>query len=255
MSALIFRMPLRRGPPSQGEVVIARITKINPNSAFAQLLEYGVEGMIHISEVASGWVRDIRHFVKQDQEVVALVIGREPLSLSLKRVNPRMRASKLKEYNLERRAEKMLEMAGQKVGKELKQSYEEVGFMLQERFGSMYEAFKEALARPEKLEKVLPREWLDAIVEVAQKAIEQKEFEFSAKLFLRSYESNGIVAIRNVLKKAERAKLDVRYIAAPQYLVKYRTLDPKKGGKEFVDKLNKLVAEAEGVEAKFEVVE
>ncbi|MEM7813340.1 MAG: S1 RNA-binding domain-containing protein [Candidatus Aenigmatarchaeota archaeon] len=248
-------MPRRRGLPSEGEVVVAKIVKINPNSAFAQLVEYGVEGMIHISEVASGWVRDIRHFIKQDQEIVALVIRKEPLSLSIKRVNPRARDAKLKEYNLEKRAEKMLQLAAQKLGKTLEQGYEEAGFLLQERFGSMYAAFKEALSKPDKLEKVLPKEWVSAIAEVAEKSIEQKEFEFSAKLFLRSYEPNGISAIRELLKRAERAKLEVRYIAAPQYLVKYRTLDPKKGGKEFVEKLNKIVSEAGNIEAKFEIVE
>jgi len=248
-------MPKRRGLPSQGETVVAKIVKINPNSAFAQLLEYAGEGMIHISEVASGWIRDIRHFIKPNQEVVALVTRQEPLSLSLKRVTAQQRAAKLKEYNMEKRAEKMLEMVGQKLGKTLEQSYNEVGFLLQERFGSMYAAFEESLSKPEKLEKVLPKEWIEAIIEVAEKSIEQKEFEFTAKLFLRSYEPNGVEVIRDVLQTAEKAKLDVRYIAAPQYLVKYRTLDPKKGGKEFVDKLNKLVAEAGKVEAKFEVAE
>lgn len=248
-------MPKRRGLPSAGEVVIAKIAQLNPNSAFAKLLEYDAEGMIHISEVASGWVRDIRHHLKQDQEVVALVIRREPLSLSLKRVNPRARAGKMKEYNLEKRAEKILEMAGQKLGKSLEQSYDDVGYLLQERFGSMYAAFEESLTKTDKLEKLLPKEWLEAIVEVAQKSIEQKEFEFSAKLILQSYEPNGVVLIRELLKKVEKAKLGVQYIAAPQYLVKYRTLDPKKGGKEFVDKLNKLVSEAGNVQAKFEVVE
>jgi len=248
-------MVKRRGSPSQGEAVVATIVKINPNSAFAQLLEYPAEGMIHISEIASGWVRDIRHFVKPNQEVVALVTRQQPLSLSIKRVSSQQRAQKLKEYNLEKRAEKMLEMAGQKLGKTLEQSYNEVGFLLQERFGSMYEAFKESLSKPEKLEKILPKEWLEVVVEIAEKSIEQKEFEFNAKLFLRSYEPNGIEAIRKLLQKAEQTKLDVRYIAAPQYLVKYRTLEPKKGGKEFVDKLNKLVAEAGNIEAKFEVAE
>jgi translation initiation factor 2 subunit 1 len=248
-------MPRRRGQPSQGEVVVAKIVKLNPNSAFAQLLEYGGEGMIHISEVASGWIRDIRHFIKQDQEVVALIIRKDPLSLSLKRVNPRMRDAKLKEYNLEKRAEKILEMASQKFGKTLDQGYEEVGFMLQERFGSMYAAFKESLSKPEKLEKALPKEWFDAIYEVAQKSIEQKEFEFRAKLFLKSYAPDGISEIREILKKVERAKMDVHYIAAPQYLVKYHTRDPKKGTREFTDKLNKIVSEAGKTEAKFEVVE
>ncbi len=247
-------MPRRRGPPSPGELVICRITKINPNSVFAELVEYKTEGMIHISEVASGWVRDIRRFVKPDQEVVAVVLKSEPLTLSMKRVNPNQKASKTKEYNLEKRAEKMLEMTAQKVGKTLEQGYSEIGFMLQERFGSMYEAYKTALTNPEKVQKYLPAEWFPAFKEIAEKSIEQKEFEFRANLTLKSHAPDGINAIKDVLRKAEKSKLEVRYIAAPKYLVKYKTKDPKKGSKEFVEKLDKLVAE-KGLEAKYEIIE
>jgi translation initiation factor 2 subunit 1 len=247
-------MPKRRGPPTPGELVVCRITKINPNSAFAELAEYSVEGMIHISEIASGWVRDIRRFVKPDQEVVAVVLRSEPLTLSMKRVNPNQKAAKTKEYNLEKRAEKMLEMTAQKLGKTLQQGYEEIGFMLQDRFGSMYEAYRTVLSNPEKVQKYLSAEWFTAVKEVAEKSIEQKEFEFSANLTLKSFAPDGISIIKDVLKKAEKSRLDVHYIAAPKYLVKYRTKDPKKGSKEFVEKLEKIVAE-KGVEAKYEVIE
>ena len=47
-------MVKRRGLPQPGELVIVKISKINPHSAFAYLEEYGTEGMIHISEVSSG---------------------------------------------------------------------------------------------------------------------------------------------------------------------------------------------------------
>lgn len=247
-------MPRRRGPPAQGELVIGRIVRINPNSAFAELTEYGVEGMIHISEIAPGWVRDIRHFIKPNQEIVAVVMRTEPLTLSIKRVNAKQKAAKIKEYNLEKRAEKMLEMTAQKLGKSLAQAYEEIGFILQERFGSMYEAYKAILTSPEKVQKILKPDWFEAVKEIAEKSIEQKEFEFKAKLTLRSLAPDGINIIKEVLKKAEKAKLVVRYIAAPNYLIKYRTKDPKKGSREFTDKLDKIVAEKD-VQAEYKIVE
>ena len=246
-------MPKRRGPPAPGELVICKITRINPNSAFADLMEYGTSGMIHISEVASGWIRDIRRFLKPEQDVVAVVLRAEPLSLSLKRVNKNQKAAKMKEYNLEKRAEKMLEFASQKLGKNLQQGYDEIGFGLQERFGSMYEAFKTILTNPEKVQKLLSPEWFDAVKEIAEKSIEQKEFEFSANLSVRSFAPDGIRVIKDVLKKADTLKLEVQYIAAPKYLVKYRTKDPKKGSKEFVEALEKLIEE-KSVEATYEIV-
>ena len=57
----------KSGIPRRWEIVICQITKINPNSAFAKLVEYDKTGMIHVSEVASGWVRDIREFLRENQ--------------------------------------------------------------------------------------------------------------------------------------------------------------------------------------------
>lgn len=230
---------------------MGRIVKINPNSVFASLSEYpGLEGMIHISEVVGGWVRDIRQYVKADQEIVALVISQEPLSLSLKRVNPKQRVSKMKEWGLEKRAEKMLELASKQVGKTADQAYEEAGFILQERFGTLFEAFKTSLTKPEKLEKLVSPAWADAIRDVAEKNIEQKEFEFRAKLHVRAPGPEGIEKVKEFLKKADKLKLDPHYIAAPNYLVRYRTKDPKKGLKEFHEKLDSLVAES-GIEVSY----
>jgi translation initiation factor 2 subunit 1 len=248
-------MPRKRGLPSKGELVIVKISKINPNSVFATLSEYpGLEGMVHISEIATGWVRDIRQHVKQDQETVAIILTSQPLSLSFKRVNPKQKASKLREWDAERRAEKMLEMTSRQLGKTLDQAYEEVGFILQERFGTIFEAFKLSLIKPEKLTKIVSQEWIDVMCEVAEKTIMQKEFTFSAKLDVRSYVPHGIECIRNVLRKAEKSGLKVHYVAAPSYLVRYSTKDPKKGLKEMNEKLDKLVGEND-VEVKYIVEE
>ena len=47
-------MVKRNNMPQMGEFVICKITRINPNSAFAILEEYDKEGMVHISEVKRG---------------------------------------------------------------------------------------------------------------------------------------------------------------------------------------------------------
>ena len=48
-------------------------------------------------------------------------------------------------------------------------------------------------------------------------------------------------------------KIDVTYISAPEYLMKYKTKDPKKGMKEFEEKLKTIVSEAE--EASYNIIE
>ena len=89
--------------PRRGEVVIGTVRKVNPFSAFVTLEEYGKkEGMIHISEVAGKWVKDIRKFFKEGKKVVVKVMRvdetKKHITLSLKRVNKYESDRKMKEY-------------------------------------------------------------------------------------------------------------------------------------------------------------
>lgn len=235
-------MVKKRGLPQLGELVVCTIVKINPNSAYAHIEEYDREGMIHISEISSGWVKDIRKHVKQGQTGVAKVMRIEDvISLSLKRVDMRQENERLKEFRLSQRAEKMLELAAKQLGKTLEQAYNEVGYMLQENFGSLYEAFRVALQNPKQLkDRGVPEQWIAPLKELAEKNIELKEFEFRARLTARTTEPDGITRIRKMLQEAEAMGLKVHYIAAPEYLVKYRTKNAKKGEKDFGEKLEKL---------------
>ena len=248
-------MVKKRGLPQQGELVICKVSKINPHSAFAYLEEYGVEGMIHISEVSSGWIKDIRNYVKTGQMVVAKVIRLEGdhVSLSLKRVDKKQENNKTKDYRLNQHAEKMLQMAAESMKKTLDKAYEEVGFSLQENFGSLYEGFKLSLTNPQMLrDRGIPEKWVEQIKAVAERTIIQKEFEFKAKLYVKTYKPGGISIIKSLLASVEKSGLQVKYIAAPEYLVKYKSMNAKKGEKEFVQKLENL--NTKDVEISFEVV-
>src|SRR3972149_1477812 len=147
---------VKKALPEVGELVICRISKINPHSAFAVLEEYGTEGMIHISEVSTGWVKDIRKFVKLDALTVAKVMRmdeRGNVSLSLKRVSKSDENRRMKAYRMEQRAEKMLELAAQKLGKTAQEAHDEVGNIMQQNFGSLYDTFLAAVQKPDSLAK------------------------------------------------------------------------------------------------------
>ena len=75
----------------QGDVVRGRITKVVTFGAFAEIVA-GVEGLIHISELAEHHVENPREVVQQGEDVNVKVIEIDPdrrrLSLSLRRVEP-----------------------------------------------------------------------------------------------------------------------------------------------------------------------
>jgi small subunit ribosomal protein S1 len=76
---------------SQGDVVAGRITKVVTFGAFAEIVS-GVEGLIHISELAEHHVENPREVVQQGQDVNVKIVEIDPerrrLSLSLRRVEP-----------------------------------------------------------------------------------------------------------------------------------------------------------------------
>jgi small subunit ribosomal protein S1 len=74
----------------EGDVVDGKVTKVVTFGAFVEILP-GVEGLVHISELAQHHVENPREVVSQGQDVKVLILevdaDRRRLSLSMKRVD------------------------------------------------------------------------------------------------------------------------------------------------------------------------
>ncbi|HIP84168.1 MAG TPA: translation initiation factor IF-2 subunit alpha [Methanothermococcus okinawensis] len=233
---------MRKDFPEEGELVIGTVVDVKPYGAFVQLLEYpNREGMIHISEVSSGWVKNIRDHVKRGQRVVAKVMRVDKkkghIDLSLKRVTEQQKKAKIQEWKRFQRAEKLLQFAGEKLGKSLEEAWEEVGYKLEEEFGELYHALEcIAIEGKEILEELdIPREWRDVLYQVAVENIELPTVKVDGILTITTTESRGIDVIKKVLKKALEANpyedvlVDIRYIGAPKYRIEVEAPDYKSG--------------------------
>ena len=150
--------------PKRHDLVICRVTKIDPHSASVEVIEYKKVGLIHASEVAKRWVRDIREFLKEGQYIVCKVMDVDrrtnTVILSAKRLSREESDRKLNEFKRERKSEKMLEQIAKTLGKTLEQAYNEVGFTLQNEFGSLTKTFEMVEKNPELFKKrELPEKW------------------------------------------------------------------------------------------------
>ena len=250
--------------PEKGELVIGRVKEINPHSAVIELLEYPKkEGMVHISEVARKWVRDIRNFVKPSQIVVALVLHVDErknfIALSLKRVNKREKEKKLQEYRREEKAEKMLELVAKELKIPLDEAYEKIGFFLYEEFGEMYKGFLTAREKPELLvKKGLDKKYAEAVRKIAEKSIEIRKKEFKAEIELKCFEGDGIKRIKKLLSAIKKKfGVEIKYIASPKYMLVLKHRDPKKGEKilEEIEKFGMKEAKKLNCEFSIERVE
>jgi len=256
-------MVRRKGLPEWSEFVLVNVERITPYAAWCKLVEYpGVEGMIHVSEVAGKWVHDIRDFVKVNKQYVAKVVKidyqKNTINLSLKRVTRPDEREKMNQFRQEQRAEKMLEQAAKGLGKNLDQSYEEVGFLLQEKFDELSTAFEEARkSKDELIKNGVPKEWAEAIAKIAEANFQEKEFEIKADLELKSYAKDGVKKIKEALfDLAKKAGAKVKYISAPKYRVEVKGKDPKALEKKLVQELEiaiKTIEKSDG-EGKYKLI-
>jgi translation initiation factor 2 subunit 1 len=218
------------------------------------LEEYpAAEGMIHVSEVSGKWVHDIREFVKLNKQCIAKVVKidyqKNFVNLSLKRVSKQEEKEKMNVFRREQRAEKMLEQVAREFGKSLEQAYEEIGFLLQDKFGELFVAFEEARKGSDYLiKKGVPEQWATALVKTAEASFQEKEVVIKADVELKSFASDGIVKVKEVLSSLQNNGIAVKYISAPKYRVELSGKDPKATEKKMVEGLEAAVKQIKSLE-------
>ncbi|GAB6102483.1 translation initiation factor IF-2 subunit alpha [Thermococcus atlanticus] len=218
--------------PEEGEFVVATVKNIHPYGAFLTLDEYpGKEGFMHISEVASTWVKNIRDYIKEGQKIVAKVIRVDPsrghIDLSLKRVNQQQRKAKLQEFKRAQKAENLLKMAAEKIGKNFETAWREVWVPLEEEYGEVYAAFEDAAQNGiEVLKGLIPEEWLAPLGEIVLSYVEVPTVTIDAEFEITVPKSNGVEIIKEALirardraNKENEVEVKFTYQGAPRYRI------------------------------------
>ena len=95
--------------PEEGDLVVCTVQHVKDFVAFVSLDEYnGREGLIPISEIATGWIKYIRDHIREGQKVVCKVLNvdtsRGHIDLSLKDVNEHQRRETIREWKNESKA-------------------------------------------------------------------------------------------------------------------------------------------------------
>ncbi len=227
----------RDGYPSKGEIVIGTVKRVLDFGAFVSLDEYeGREGMVHISEVASGWIKDIREHVKKGQKVICKVLDINPkrghIDLSIKDVNERQRREKLQQWKNEMRAFKWLEIIGEKLNVSMDE-LERIGKKLLKEYDSVYSAFEDAAYEGyEVLTPIVGEEFAKEMAELARENIKPKRVKVRGYFELKSMASDGIERIKKALTEAKKVAKDgvemkIEYLGAPRYRIVVEAEDYK----------------------------
>ena len=215
--------------PEAGDLVIATIETVTDYGAYAKLDEYDKRGLLHVSEISSSWIRNIRDFVREGQKMVLKVLRvdleKGHIDLSLRRVTKRERIEKVLSWKKERKAEALLRGVAEKAGLTDEEIYEKAARIIEEKYG-LYEGFeKAAIEGFEALTEIGVEENLaKAFAAVAQERIHPKLVKVRGVLEIRCMKPNGVKIIKEAFNKAKSEKLKdaaVKFyvIAAPKYSV------------------------------------
>ncbi len=241
--------------PEVGDLVVATVRRVVDYGAYVYLDEYGKEGLLHISEISSSWVRNIRDHVREGQKVVLKVLRVNPekghVDLSLRRVTKRERIEKLYQWKHERRAESLLRSAAEKLGLTPEQIYEKAGVILEEKFGGLYEGLERAVREgAEALVKAgVPKEIAATLEEIAKEKIRVPMVKIKGVFELQCYKPNGVNVIKDALLSAKKvsegsnAQVRLYVVAPPRYSIEVLAEDYRKA-EQILEKAKEAVLES-----------
>ncbi len=225
---------MKKGWPEIGDLVVCTVVNVVDFGAFVELDEYGrKEGLIHISEVASGWVKYIRDHVREGQKIVCKVLNVDPsrshIDLSFKDVNEHQRRAKIQEWKSEQKAEKWLDFVVNTTGT----NKEELQDRLIEKFDSLYYGFEEVVIRGASILEGFDPAVAEEIERIAKENVKVPFVDITGYIDLTCPKPNGIEVIRRALKAAVKIedtdiRYDVSYMGAPRYRIRTIALDYKK---------------------------
>ena len=214
--------------PEEGDIVIATIKEVMGHGAYVKLDEYNdMTGFLHISEIATGWIRNIERYVRPKQKAVLKVIRvdktRAEVDLSLKQVSGEERKSKLIEIKKNEKASVFMEIVKSKA-KITDSQLHEIEDKILQKYDYVYDVFetvaKKGIESIQNLE--LPTDVLRAVEEESSK-IQIPHVEIRGVMEISLKKSDGVDTITNILTSVEASKsginVSVTYVGAPKYRI------------------------------------
>lgn len=214
--------------PEEGEIIIATVRQMIGHGIYVTLDEYNnITGFLHISEIATGWIRNIERYVRPKQKAVLKVIRvnkvRAEVDTSLKQVSGEERKSKLIEVKKSDKAATFLDFIKSKL-KLKDQQVQEIEDRVLQKYDYVYDAF-EAVSRKglDAIQNIDLSPEIKNAIEEASKRIPIPLVEISGIIEITSKKADGIEMFKNMLANAEgnkgSASSAITYIGAPRYRI------------------------------------
>ena len=214
--------------PEEGEIMIVTVRQVTGHRAYVTLDEYNsMTGFLHISEIATGWIRNIERYVRPKQKAVLKVIRvnkvRGEVDTSLKQVPAEECKSKLIEVKKNDKGATFFDFVKSKLKLTVLQ-VQEIGDRVLQKYDYVYDAF-EAISRKglESIQNIDLSPEIKNVIEEASGRIPIPLVEIGGIMEITSKKPDGIELIKNMLANAEGnkggASSTIKYIGAPRYRI------------------------------------
>ncbi|UCC19118.1 MAG: S1 RNA-binding domain-containing protein [Promethearchaeota archaeon] len=227
-------------------------------------------GMIHISEISSRWIKNIRNYVRVGQRVVLRVLRVDQekghVDLSLRKVNSAQKENRMKEWKYALKFENLLQFLTETEGIDLtlEQAYDKVGFPVLELFDSYQEAIENLKENGEEILSNINDITDDiktALLKVVDENVSISTVSISGKVKLSFTSENGIEQIKESLLQALKVidskmsrNININYIAAPFYRLEIVSKDYLDAENILSDALEVIEQNAEKYNGTFEFI-
>ncbi len=250
--------------PEVGEIVIGRIIKVLDYGVFLELLEYEkVQGFVHISNVSSSWIKNIRNFVKEGQiragKVTNIDRHRGQIDISLTKVSQSQQREKIEEFRQAKRSQKLIELLGEQLKQVPQVAWAEVAEPLLEKYDSLYDAFQ-AILVDDSLLSLVPKKWAEPLKEMVAKNYELPEKTVKGQMAVSVPGPNGVESLKKALlagKKKGGKNVEIFYEGSGKYDIRATSTDYKKAEKLLKSITDEIISQAAsaGGKAEFEKAE
>ncbi|GAG56971.1 unnamed protein product [marine sediment metagenome] len=260
--------------PKDPEFVLARVVEIEKQYVYVDLIDYEglpseklARGMIHISEISSRWIKNVRNFVRINQVIVLRVLKVDEykghVDCSLRRVNSAQKDRRMKEHKYATKYENMLQFLADEKDMSLDEAYDLIGFPVLDLFTSYQEALE---ALKENGKDILEEIELDSddikntYLQIIEENVEISTVTIIGKVKLSFITDNGIEQIKEALlgamKVVEKPKptrsINISYIGTPYYRLEIVSKDYIDAEGILSEALEIIQGEAEQYNGQFE---
>ena len=224
--------------PNVDDLVLCTVTNIQFHSVFVKLDEFDVSGMIHISEVSPGRIKNLREFVQEGKKIVCKVlrIDREKghIDLSLRRVSESQRRAKMESLRQDAIARSLVKQAAVPLKIEPEKLWVSLSsFAHSSGYDSLFSFFEDVSSGAVSLkDSSLSSQEVETVESVVRARLKPPVFESSGVLSVSSYASNGVDIVREGLSLiSQHSDAVLRYLGGGNYSVKVSSGDPKSADK------------------------